>query len=244
MKKPFSDGEELSNHRKNMFIASGGTDRSISSLNTRLDDALAHSGGEYLDAFVIEYVCPYELTPDNQMGEELERAIEHVHAMKRSGKVRYVVASTHSHAVGSGLASAAIGGAAAFDALMLRYNMSHRNAAEAISLPKARENGIPVLAFTTTRWNRLQSDPPFATEYCPNTADCIKFGLQNEQIEVVLHSARDENELDEALLPLFASAGQPNWLSKEENERWRAYGNDEGLWNEDDSFDEYPDESI
>ena len=204
----FTDDENSDTHRKDVFLASGGTDRSLSSLDERLNDALAHSGGDYLDAFVLEYVCPHELASDERLGRELEQAIEHVHLMKKEGKIRYVMASTHSHSVGSALASATLPSGkdtSAFDGLMLRYNLSHRVAAESLSLPKALEKNIPVLAFTTTRWNRLQSDPPMVADSLPSTSDCLKFALHHPAVEIVLHSARDYgNELDEALPPLFS----------------------------------------
>ena len=237
--KSFSDEED----RKDMFIASGG-DRSPASLDRRLSDALAYSGGDYLDAFVLEYVCPYELSSDNkQLSGELQQAIEHVHKMKKDGKVRYVMASTHSHLVGSMLASATLDDASqAFDALMLRYNMSHKIAAESMSLPNALQHNIPVLAFTTTRWNRLQNAAHMGGEV--STSDCIQFALHHPAVEAVLHSARDEEELDEALLPLFSasSSGQSSWISKEECERFRDWGSDEMEFNHEDAFDEYPEE--
>lgn len=238
--KSFCNDETSNNCRKNMFIASGGTELSPKALDERLNDALVHSGGDYLDAFVLEYVC-HELVSDNQqLGEELTQAIEHVHKMKREGKVRYVMASTHSHLIGKVLASTT-----AFDALMLRYNMSHKNAAESLSLPSAIQNNVPILAFTTTRWNRLQSDPPTNTGPYPTTADCVKFALQHSAVDIVLHSARDEKELDDAILPLLScsTSEQLNWLSRNEYEQWRTYGSDENEWNDCDSFDEYPEES-
>lgn len=220
-----------SSSRGDMFFASGGTDRDLRSIDKRLEDALAYCG-EYLDAFVLEYVCPYELDDGDTPGPELQDAIEHLHSLD---KVRYVMASTHSHRVGRALASGSN-----LDALMLRYNMNHKKAAETISFPEAINNNIPVLAFTTTRWNRLQRDSsPSVT-----TSDCIKFALNNQAVEVVLHSARDEDELEDALLPLFSCPDQCQWMSESKYDDLRTYyGGDEMDWN-DDGFDEYPDESV
>ena len=252
-------GDESNYDRKDVFLASGGTELSPTALDQRLNDALVHSGGEYLDAFMLEYICPYELllegdNQQQQLGEELMGAIEHVHKMKKDGKVRHVMASTHSHVVGKALALATLsddGMTPAFDGLMLRYSMSHKNAAESLSLPAALERNIPVLAFTTTRWNRHQTaNPPTTTSgdtQPPSSADCIKFALDHPAVEVVLHSARDEEELEESLLPILSASsnGQySTWLSKKERDCWRTYGSDEKLWNENDSFDEYPEESF
>eukprot|EP00985_Skeletonema_marinoi_P012644 scaffold6140_cov88-Skeletonema_marinoi.AAC.1 len=223
-----------SSTRRDIFFASGGTERSPAALDQRLDDALAFCGGEYLDGFVLEYVCQDELDSDTQLGKELQNAIDHVQSYVRENRVRYVMASTHSHRVGR-----ALSGAASLDAIMLRYNMSHRKAAETISFPEVLENNIPVLAFTTTRWNRLQRiASPTVT-----TSDCITFALQQPAVEVVLHSARDEDELDDALLPLFACSDSTHWMSDSVYDDLCAYyGSDEMAWN-DDGYDEYPDES-
>ena len=65
--------------------------------------------------------------------------------------------------------------------------------------------------------------------------------------EMGYYDEEDEDELEETLSPLlFASSSKQttSWLSKNECEYWRAYGNDEATWNEDDGFDEYPEESF
>lgn len=62
----------------------------------------------------------------------------------------------------------------------------------------------------------------------------------------MIHSARDDEELDDSILPLIftVTSKQSTWLSEDEYNGWRTYGDDEIKWNEDDSFDEYPEESI
>ena len=107
VRKSFSNDKSTLT-RKDVFLFSGGSEFSIEELDDRLDDALVHSDGEYLDAFVLEYICPYiRITSDKQqIGSDLEQAIAHLHEWKKKGKVRYVMASTHSHLVGSVLASA------------------------------------------------------------------------------------------------------------------------------------------
>ena len=42
--------------RQNIYVASGGTDRSYAGLDQRLGSCLEHCGGEYLDLFILEYV--------------------------------------------------------------------------------------------------------------------------------------------------------------------------------------------
>jgi hypothetical protein len=61
---------------------------------------------------------------------------------------------------------------------MLRYGMSHKDAAENISIPAAKENGKAIIAFTSTRWNSLQggtTDDRWTLGDAPTSADCLSF---------------------------------------------------------------------
>ncbi len=240
--------------REDLFLVSGGTDRSPRGMEQRLSDALAYSGGKYLDMFVLEYICPYETEDDPQ---SMLDAISQARSWVESGKVRYVAASTHSHKVGAWLASLKSESSddgevnddtPLLDAMMLRYNMAHRSAAERISFPVCSEAGIPVLAFTTTRWNRLQDGHPSWTakdgKRSPTSSDCLSFALSPFSskspnpwpVAVALHSAREASELEEAMECLSRSSS----MSESEDSEWRKFGNLE--WNELDGFDEYPEE--
>jgi len=208
-------------------LASGGTDFSTRGMEDRLSDALAYSGGDYLDLFVLEYVCPGELGGDNECDNdndgndndndgndndndnEVVRALRLARSWIREGRVRYVAASTHSHAVGAQLASLSLADdddeteneneanekedrprsrrrprrpRPMLDAIMLRYNMAHATAAEALSFPVCSLRSLPVLAFTTTRWNRLQEGhPDWPTDKpVPTTPDCLEFALRGK----------------------------------------------------------------
>lgn len=216
--------------RKNVFVASGGTERSHDEMEERLQDALDKCGGEYLDLFILEYVCPYELT-DGTPNEELQDAIDQANEWKQQGRVRYVGASTHSHQVGAALAENK-----GIDTLMLRYGMSHKDAAEKLSFPACSKNEKPVLAFTTTRWNSLQDGHMEWNEGAPTHSDCISFAItKRPPVEVVLHSAREEDELEESLKGLRED------MSQEKSKKWREFGDLD--WNRD-GFDEYPDERL
>ena len=237
-------------------------------MEQRLADALAAcdpGGGAaaWLDMFVLEYVCPEELTEDPRDGarmvpgpalssalaqaaewKEERRAPPDDGGTEAPARVRYVAVSTHSHAVGEALAAHP-----AVDALMLRYNPAHRLAADGLSFPAAERAGKPVVAFTSTRWNALQKEPPAAQPQDPMTlGDCLSFALSAPAVDVVLHSARDEAELSEALRSMggltdggseSAAAG----MSDEEVAKWRAYGDAiSAAMQELDGFDEYPEE--
>jgi aryl-alcohol dehydrogenase-like predicted oxidoreductase len=233
-------------NRQDLFIASGGSDRSDKDMDQRLDDALAICGGDYLDMFVIEYVQPHEMINDGDT--TITRVLKKAASWVEQGRVRYVAASTHSHVVGKQLVA---GTEIQLDAIMLRYNMAHRKAAQAISFPAARQAKIPVLAFTTTRWNALQKGHKDWNSWTssgsgndddndhllPSTGDCLSFALAastSPPVEIVLHSARDEAELLEAL------DGLQDDLSANDFEEWSRYGDLD--WNGLDGFDEYPEE--
>ena len=243
--------------REDVFVASGGTDRSIKDLDQRLQDALQYCGGEYLDMFVLEYVCPEELavivdddrdshptdpTQRLEAGNELQIAIDHVRENwmdgKNDGKIRYLAISTHSHVAGTVLSRHE-----GVDALMLRYGMSHKDAAENLSFPAAVANNKPVIAFTSTRWNSLQEGHP-ASAVTPTSTDCLAFSLAaSPPVETLLHSARDKDELQESLGGLLATTNKHphSLLTTDDIEQWRAYGS---LFEEanTDYFDEYPEE--
>lgn len=211
--------------REGLFIASGGTDRSHGAMEQRLQDALNKCGGSYLDLFIVEYACSYEL-------DQVQNAIQQALEWKEQGLVRYVGASTHSHKVGQRLANN--GGMMMLDTLMLRYGMSHKDAAEKLSFAACMKHKIPVLAFTTTRWNSLQDGHRDWNDAPPTTGECLSFALQ-QPVEVILHSARDKDELLEAL------EGLDDDMSDEDINKWRTYG--DLAWNQD-GFDEYPKERL
>ena len=218
-----SDNNEIS--RKDVFVASGGTDRSFDQMEKRLTDALEYCCGEYLDLFVLEYVCPHEMN-----SSDIQKAIEQALSWVDAGKVRYIAASTHSHVVGAALAKHA-----GIDALMLRYNMAHKYAAESLSFASCLIYNKPVIAFTSTRWNALQRNHESWDEDPPTTGDCLSFALAvSPPVEVLLHSARDEVELEEALNGIQK-------MPREEVLKWKMYG--DLNWN-DDGFDEYPEERL
>ena len=307
------------------------------------DDDDDDDDAPWLDMFVLEYVCPEEMV-EEEVGESsegatrlvpgaaLSAALAQASAWKEGeeedgevgaiaiglgrGSVRYVGVSTHSHTVAAALAVDP-----AVDAVMLRYNMAHRMAAEALSLPAAaaaeptatllrrsaeaasaaasetgdngnyeKRPGKPVIAFTTTRWNALLKATTTKTTSAPPTlGECLSYSLRgycaggNDDdgnaaaamavgaVDVVLHSARDERELRDALAALNlcnnlvenctglavlqnmlqngsgSSSDTDNGscfpMSEEDAQRWRAYGDAiTAIMQANDGFDEYPEE--
>mmetsp|Transcript_51336 Transcript_51336/g.164117 ORF Transcript_51336/g.164117 Transcript_51336/m.164117 type:complete len:115 (-) Transcript_51336:608-952(-) len=99
---------------------------------------------------------------------------------------------------------------------MARYNMAHVGA-EAELFPEAAIRGLPVVAFTSTRWNSLQKGHPGWAGAPPGLGECASFCLRNEAVQVLLHSSRTEEELREL-------AGGAREMGAGEAERWREYG--------------------
>lgn len=144
---------------------------------------------------------------------------------------------------------------------MLRYNMAHRAATEELSFPACTKYNVLVVAFTTKQWNVLNdghddlrttddnddndndnggtttTSVPGGQIVPPTTGECLSFALgASPPVEIVLHSTRDENKLEEAL------RGLKKGLSNDDVVKWKKYG---GLnWHVIDEFDEYPDEQF
>ena len=71
------------------------------------------------------------------------------------------------------------------DVLMQRYNMAHRGVEEVV-LPAAQAAGVPVVAFTCTRWGSLLEGHRDWSGPLPSAADCYAFALRNPAVGVAL----------------------------------------------------------
>ena len=123
----------------------------------------------------------------------------------------------------------------ALDFLMARYNMAHAKA-EWRLFPVARARDVPVVAFTTTRWNSLQKGHPRWDGDPPSTATCMRWAEAHPAVQVVLNSAPDVAYLSEWADELSDVANVANVANGEtetggyvtlpdaEMEKWRAYG--------------------
>ena len=138
----------------------------------------------------------------------MRQAIEVCQSCVEGGLVRYIAASTR----------ATLAEESGVDALILRYSMPHKDAAESISFPACIRENKPVLAFTTTRWNALQEGHGDWDGPAPTTGECLAFALASSPpVQVVLHSARDECELNDAMKGLVEN------VSDVEVDKWKSY---------------------
>lgn len=168
-----------------------------------------------IDCFVLAFI-------GGQDGDDMATImplLKLLQSWKRAGWIRYVGASTHDFGLAVKLAATGL-----CDYLMCRYNMAHRRAEHA-AFPTALQYGIPVVAFTTTRWNTLQDGAPGAAEglgilerSAPTTGDCVAFARSHLAVHHAVNSCRDAAELAEV-----AERG-PAAMSSAECEKWRAHG--------------------
>ena len=102
---------------------------------------------------------------------------------------------------------------------MHRYNMAHRKSEQQV-LPAAQAAGVPVVAFTCTRWRSLLSGHPQWGGSVPSAADCYGYALHHPAVHVALTSPASTAELEENV-PV---ARDEQWLSAEQVASWQAYG--------------------
>lgn len=101
---------------------------------------------------------------------------------------------------------------------MHRYNMTHRKAEENV-LPSAQTAGIPVVAFTCTRWGTLLKGHPHWQEKPPTPADCYRFVLSHPAVNLALTAPQNLQQLQENLWVLQAPSISPPKIT-----RWQEYG--------------------
>ncbi len=91
---------------------------------------------------------------------------------QRHGVIRYVGVTTHSRELALRLINDG-----RIDVLMHRFNMAHRRATETV-FPVALEAGVPVVAFTATRWETLLRGHPKWRGAVPTAPNCYQYCLR------------------------------------------------------------------
>ena len=125
------------------------------------------------------------------------------------------------------------------DFLMARYNMAHVKS-ERTLFPLATARNVPVVAFTTTRWNSLQREPApegWTEGAPPTTAECMRWALAaDDAVEVVLNSAPTTGDARGVVRGLGGSRGRGR-DGRGRGGKWRRYG--ELVYEEDAPFETY-----
>lgn len=129
--------------------------------------------------------------------------------LKRDGKVRRIGTSIHDRPRAGKLAEDS-----PLDLLMIRYNAAHPGAEREV-FPSLAKRKPAVVAFTATRWGKLLKRPGGWKEAVPTAADCYRFCLSNENVDVVLCAPKTQAELDENFAGLARgplSTDEQTWM--------------------------------
>lgn len=197
-------------NRDEVILASGSGGRDAASVERDLAGILEALDTQVVDLFFTEYVCPSD-DPETifAVGGVLDALCE----MKERGAVRYAGASAHDRPLSCRLLHDG-----RVDVLMHRFNMAHRGALDEV-FPAAAETGVPLVAFTATRWGSLMEGHASWDGDPPTAADCYRYALTQPAVELVLASPLAVAELRQDLEAMHRSP-----MSTAERHRWERYG--------------------
>lgn len=194
-------------HREQVLIATGSEERDKGRLRQYLEQVRQYLDVDVVDVFFVEYVTPSEDIA------QIWAVLDELWAWKERGLIRYVGATTHNRAIALELIKSDRP-----EVLMHRYNMAHRKAQEQV-FPMAQRAGIPVVAFTCTRWGKLLQGHPDWHGEIPTAADCYRYALHQKAVHLALTAPETQAQLEENLSVLHAPS-----LAPETALRWQEYG--------------------
>ena len=200
----------LCNNRESIVVATGSESRDPKTVHTYLDQIRRQLGVDVVDVFYAEYISP---------GDDMEKLLgaggmfDELHRWKTEGHIRYVGATTHNRPMAAELVESG-----RIDVLMHRYNMAHRGAEEQV-LPAALDAGVPVVAFTCTRWGSLLTGHQDWDGPVPTAADCYQYVLRHPAVHIALTAPTTPAQLQENL-PALEGEVQPS----QGLPLWEAYG--------------------
>lgn len=197
--------------RERVIIATGIEVREKEVMRQYLDQMLGMLGIETIDVFFTEYVSPSD-NLKSVLGEN--GALDELRSWKDEGLIRYVGATAHSRPL-----SVALLESGKIDILMHRYNMAHRGSEDEV-LPTASRLGIPVVAFTCTRWGSLLEGHREWAAQVPTAGDCYRYVLNHPSVRVALSAPATGKELQENLQAFTDGLG----ASPAQIAEWEAYG--------------------
>ncbi|MBI1923643.1 aldo/keto reductase [Candidatus Poribacteria bacterium] len=198
-------------NRESIVVATGSESRNPRALRTYLSQVRHQLEVDIIDVFYAEYVAP---------GEDMEAlfgpggVFDELHRWKAQGLIRYVGATAHNRSLAVKLIESG-----QIKVLMHRYNMAHRGAEERV-LPAALAAGIPVVAFTCTRWGSLLAGHPEWDGPAPSAADCYRYVLHHPAVHLALTAPTTVAQLKENLATLKTTPEH----DKKQLSLWEAYG--------------------
>jgi aryl-alcohol dehydrogenase-like predicted oxidoreductase len=200
----------LCDDRESIAVATGSESRNLKTLSAYLDQVRRQLEVDTVDVFYAEYVSP---------GDDMEALLEaggvfdELHRWKAEGLIRYVGATSHNRPMAVELIESG-----SIDVLMHRYNMAHRGAEEQV-LPAALNAGVPVVAFTCTRWGSLLTGHQDWDGLVPTAADCYQYVLHHPAVHIALTAPTTPVQLEENLSALKGTEQLSKSLPL-----WEAYG--------------------
>jgi aryl-alcohol dehydrogenase-like predicted oxidoreductase len=193
--------------REQVLIATGSEDRNLGTLRQYLERVRRYLNVDVIDVFFAEYVTPSEDIAQTWA------VLDELWAWKERGLIRYVGATTHNRALALDLIKSD-----RTEVLMHRYNMAHRKAQEQV-FPMAQQAGIPVVAFTCTRWGELLQGHPNWQGEIPTAADCYRYALHQKAVHLALTAPETQAQLEENLSVLHSPSLTPEAVAQ-----WQEYG--------------------
>ena len=197
----------VATHREQVLIATGSEGRDLGRVRQYLDRVRRYLDVDVVDVFFVEYVTA------NEDIAQIWAVLDELWAWKERGLIRYVGATTHNRAIALDLIKSD-----RTEILMHRYNMAHRKAEEQV-FPMAQQAGIPVVAFTCTRWGKLLQGHPDWQGEIPTAADCYRYALHQKAVQLALTAPKTQAQLEENLSVLHSPE-----LTPEAVVRWQDYG--------------------
>lgn len=197
----------LSDQRQDVMIATGSESRNFTELKTYLAQVRHQLEIEQVDIFFLEYISPTDdLT-------EIKTLLDELTTLKKQDLIRYLGVSTHNRELAIALIESG-----QIDVLMHRYNMAHRQAEKQV-FPTAIKTATPAIAFTCTRWGTLLKGHPQWQERIPTAADCYRYALANEAINLALTAPKTLAQLQDNLQVLHHFQ-----LTSADKKLWQSYG--------------------
>ncbi|NEP56438.1 MAG: aldo/keto reductase [Symploca sp. SIO2G7] len=197
----------VATEREQLLVATGSVERNIGKLQQYLEQVQCYLDLDVIDVFFAEYVNPSDDIA------QIWAILDELYAWKEKGLIRYVGATTHNRAIALELIKSG-----KCEVLMHRYNMAHCKAQEQV-FPMAQQAGIPVVAFTCTRWGQLLQGHRNWQGEIPKAADCYRYALHQKAVRLALTAPQTTAQLEENLSVLQAPQ-----LAAEEVEQWEEYG--------------------
>jgi aryl-alcohol dehydrogenase-like predicted oxidoreductase len=172
--------------------------------------AMLHT--DYVDVVTMYYV---ERESEWRQLCQAGGTMEYLRSAKRDGVVRRIGVTSHQRPLAAKMARSGL-----LDCVMVRYNAAHRGA-ECDVFPTTDELGLPVIAYTATRWAALMGstpdDPPGFV--VPAAPEWYRFVLASPSVAVTLAAPHSRAELVKDLAVLHAGP-----LTEEEYARLVAHG--------------------